>query len=69
MTMSRNSSSLVRRPRALTVRVKSTGWDMGIPPTTPAATCTFCSRMAPTTSVADNPRAATLCGSSQTRMA
>ena len=38
-------------------------------PTTPAATCTFCSRIASTTSLAESPRAATFCGSSQTRMA
>ncbi len=41
----------------------------GEPPMTPAATCTFWRRMAPTTSSAVILRSATFCGSSQMRMA
>jgi hypothetical protein len=42
---------------------------MGSAPTTPAATCTFCSRTAATTSPAVMLRAAIFCGSSHRRMA
>ena len=66
--MSPNSSTLVRRPWVLTVSWNSEPFD-GDAPITPAATCTFCSRTAATMSDAVMPRAATFCGSSQTRMA
>ena len=67
--MSPNSSSLCRRPCALIESWTSMPCTPGDAPTTPAATCTFWSRMAATTSLADKPRCATFCGSSQTRMA
>ena len=41
---------------------------VGGAPSCPAATCTFCSRMAFTTSPVVRPRAATFSGSSQTRI-
>ena len=68
MTMLPNSSTDCSRPCVLTVSWKSAPLD-GPWPTTPAATCTFCSRIAFTTSLAVRLRAATFCGSSQTRMA
>ena len=42
---------------------------IGSAPSWPAETCTFCSRIARTTSPAVRPREATLSGSSQTRIA
>ncbi len=66
--MSPNCSVDVRRPWVLTVSWNSAPFD-GEAPITPAATCTFCSRTAATTSDAVMPRAATFCGSSQMRMA
>ena len=66
--MSPNSSSLCRRPCALIESCRSSFSAEGEAPTTPAAACTFCSRMARTTSFADRLRSATLRGSSQTRM-
>lgn len=66
--MSRNSSSVCRRPRAFTFSCSGTSPSVGEAPITPAATCTFCSRMALTTSPAVMPRWATFCGSSQTRI-
>jgi hypothetical protein len=48
--MSPNSSSVFSRPWALTDSCTSTPARPGDAPTTPAATCTFCSRMAATTS-------------------
>jgi len=68
-TMSRNSSSVCRRPWAFTENCRGTFPALGEAPMTPAATCTFCSRMARTTSPAVRPRWATFWGSSQTRMA
>ena len=67
-TMSPNSSTLCRRPTVLTVSWKSASL-AGPWPMTPAATCTFCSRIAATTSPAVRLRSATFCGSSQTRIA
>ncbi len=68
-TMSENSPSVCRRPWALTLSCSGTSVLLGDAPITPAATCTFCSRMARTTSEAVSPCWATFCGSSQTRMA
>ena len=68
MTMSPNSSSVCRRPRALTESCRSRLGSPGDAPTTPAAACTFCARISLTTSLADRPSSATFCGSSQTRM-
>ena len=66
--MSPNCSTVCSRPWVFKV-----SWNCeslaGDAPTTPAATCTFCSRMAATMSEAIKPRAATFCGSSQTRIA
>ena len=67
-TMSRNSSSVVSRPCALIRSWKVVSVGAGGAPSTPAATCTFCSRIARTTSVAVSSRAASLSGSSHTRM-
>ena len=66
--VSPNSSSLCSRPCALTDICRSMPGTLGEAPTTPAAACTFCSRMACTMSLADSPRWATFCGSSQTRI-
>jgi hypothetical protein len=67
--MSPNSSSLWSRPCALIDSWVSMPGTPGDAPTTPAAACTFCSRIARTTSLADRPRSATFCGSSHTRIA
>ena len=67
--ISPNSSALARRPRALTSSSNAAAPVAGWLPTTPAATCTFCSRIARTTSLAARPREATFAGSSQTRIA
>ena len=67
-TMSENCSSDASRPCALTESWKVVSEGAGGAPSVPAATCTFCSRMARTTSVAVSCRAASLSGSSQTRM-
>ena len=64
-----NSSAVVRRPRAFTENCMGTSPWVGDAPMMPAATWTFCSRMALTTSMAVRPRWATRLGSSQTRMA
>ena len=66
--MSANSSSVVSRPCALISNWNVVSVGAGGAPSTPAATCTFCSRIARTTSVAVNWRAASLSGSSHTRM-
>jgi hypothetical protein len=68
MTMPANSSSVVRRPWALTESWKVVSAGLGGAPSTPAATWTFCSRIARTTSVAVSCRAESLSGSSHTRM-
>ncbi len=68
ITMSPNSSSPVSRPRALIGSCWSVPGSAGEAPTTPPATLTFCSRMACTTSLAVSSRAATLSGSSHTRI-
>ena len=68
-TMSPNSSSVCKRPRAFTDNCSGVPGSDGDAPITPAATCTFCSRIACTTSSADSPRCATFCGSSHTRIA
>jgi len=65
--MSPNCSALASRPSVLTVTWKADEVS-GCCPTEPAATCTFCSRSAATTSLAVSPRVATRDGSSQTRM-
>ena len=54
---------------ALICNSKSTVWLTGCWPIAPAATCTFCSRMALTTSLAVRLREAILSGLSQMRMA
>ena len=66
--MSPNSSSVCRRPCALTDSWNSTSLEDGEPPITPAAAWTFCSWTAFKMSLADSPRSATFCGSSQTRI-
>jgi len=66
--MSPNSCSLFSRPWAL-IRVRKRLSGSGSAPSWPAETCTFCSRIARTTSLAVRPREATLPGSSQARMA
>ncbi len=63
-----NSSSVVRRPCALMVSWKVAPDGAGGAPSTPAATWTFCSRIARTTSVAVSWREASRFGSSHTRM-
>jgi ABC-type multidrug transport system ATPase subunit len=68
-TMAPNSSSVARRPFVLINNSVSTGREVGCWPTEPAATWTFCSRIAATTSEAVRPLAATLFGSSHTRIA
>ncbi|MDQ1092902.1 hypothetical protein QE400_002315 [Xanthomonas sacchari] len=67
-TMSPNSCSVRRRPWAL-IRVRNLLSGIGSAPSWPAETCTFCSRIAATTSLAVSPRAATRSGSSQARIA
>ena len=67
MTMSRNCCSSVRRPWAL-MASSNCAFCAGGAPIWPAATCTFCSRMALMTSPLVSPRAASFCGSSHTRM-
>ena len=67
--MSANSASVFSRPCALIDSCSGTSRALGEPPMTPAATCTFCSRIARTASLAVRPRCATFCGSSHTRMA
>ncbi|MNR29997.1 hypothetical protein D3C85_1474220 [compost metagenome] len=66
--MSRNSSTVFSRPWALTLSCNGTSTGMGAAPMMPAATWTFCSRIAATTSAAVMLCRATFCGSSQTRM-
>ena len=58
----RFKSSTNRAPR------QTTPGKPGDAPTTPAAACTFCPRMADTTSLAERPRCATFWGSSHTRI-
>jgi hypothetical protein len=67
-TMSPNSCSLESRPCALTESCRSRSAAPGDWPSTPAAACTFCSRIARTTSFAERSCSATLRGSSQTRI-
>ena len=67
--MSANCSSVVSRPCVFTASWNSVPVGAGGAPTVPAATCAFCSRMAAITSAVVSPRAASLVGSSQTRMA
>ena len=67
-TMSANWSSVVSRPCVLIVNWNVVSVGTGGSPSRPAATCTFCSRIARTTSLAVSSRAASLSGSSQTRM-
>jgi hypothetical protein len=67
-TISPNSSSLCKRPWALMESWRSSPGNPGEAPTTPAAACTFCARISLTTSLAERPRSAAFCGSSQTRM-
>ncbi|XQU71160.1 hypothetical protein OJJOAM_003949 [Cupriavidus sp. H18C1] len=64
-----NSSSVFRRPCALTDSCRSVPGSDGEAPITPAATCTFCSRIARTTSLAASWRSAIFSGSSHTRIA
>jgi len=64
-----NSSSSMRRPLVLICSCVSADCESGGCPIPPAATCTFCSRIALITSFAVKPRAAILSGSSQTRIA
>ena len=66
---SANSASLLSRPCVLTASWKSVWPGEGGAPTTPAATCAFCSRSAFTTSAEVRLRAASLPGSSQMRIA
>ena len=66
---SANSSSVASRPWVFTDSWNSVPCGAGIEPTTPAATCAFCSRKAATTSFEVRLRAASFCGSSQMRMA
>jgi hypothetical protein len=68
-TMSPNSSTVLRRPCALTDSCRSAPGSAGDWPITPAATCTFCSRMALTTSLVASWRSAIFSGFSHTRMA
>ena len=68
MTTAANSSSLFSRPCELTDSWNVVSDGLGGAPSTPAATCTFCSRIARTTSVAVSWRADSLSGSSQIRM-
>ena len=67
--MSANSSSLASRPWVLTASWNSVPLGEGGAPTVPAATCAFCSRIAAITSPLVMLRAASLPGSSQTRIA
>ena len=67
-TMSPNSSSVVRRPCALTSIWKVVFDGAGGAPRTPAATWMFCSRIDRTTSLVVSWRADSLSGSSQMRM-
>jgi hypothetical protein len=67
--MSSNSRGSESRPTARTLTWKVWPGGAGCCPTWPAATCTFCSRSAATTSEAVRPRAATRTGSSHSRMA
>jgi hypothetical protein len=66
--MSSNCSTSLRRPSVVTVSWKATFSGAGGSPTAPAATCTFCSRMALTTSLVVRSRAWSRSGSSQTRI-
>ncbi len=63
-----NSAGSVRRPTARTLIWKVCPARAGGWPTCPAATCTFCSRSAATTSEAVSLRLATRAGSSQSRI-
>ena len=67
--MSPNSSAVFNRPRTLMDSSLSDFCALGSAPSWPAETWMFCSRMAAITSPAVSWRAATLCGSSQTRIA
>ena len=64
-----NSAGSLSRPTARTLTCRLWPAGAGCWPTWPAATCTFCSRSAATTSEALSPRLATRTGSSQSRMA
>ncbi len=66
--ISSNCSTAVRRPSTLTDSWKL--WESGAGgwPIWPAATCTFCSRIAPSTSSVVMPRDFRRWGSSQIRM-
>ena len=64
-----NASASGSRPSVVTGTCSSTGPAAGSWPSWPAATCTFCSRSARTTSPALRPRLASASGSSQTRIA
>jgi hypothetical protein len=68
--MAPNSSSVISRPLVLMrSSVSTVVAGRLLADRLPAATWTFCSRMAATTSEAVRPLAATLFGSSQTRIA
>ncbi len=64
-----NSSGVFSRPRTLMDSSLSALCGLGCAPNCPAETWMFCSRMAAITSGAVSWRAATLSGSSHTRMA
>ncbi len=66
--MSPKASTVSRRPCAFTESCRSAPGSAGEAPITPAATCTFCSRMALTTSAATSLRSAIFSGFSHTRM-
>ena len=63
-----NCSMSASRPRVVTVYWKATSSGAGGSPMAPAATWTFCSWMAATTSVVVRLRACSLAGSSHTRI-
>jgi hypothetical protein len=63
------ASGEARRPCALMETCSAEPSGVGGPPSAPAETCTFCSRMAPTMSAAESERAAARSGSIQTRIA
>ena len=66
--ISPNSSGVLSRPGARTVRVYSWPAGDGAPPTCPAGAWAFWSRIAPMTSAGVSPSLASLSGCSQIRM-
>jgi hypothetical protein len=68
ITIFPKSLGSARRPSVLTVSWYAVPGGAGCWPITPAATCTFCSRSAATTSPAVMPSSAIRSGSSHTRM-